>query len=471
MEACSLCQRSIPIENFMLHSARCRGPSSGQSSAKSSGVLKVDSPESARQTEETSDAALGLALQQRVIVEAMSRTIPPEQWAQIMEVSSFLEIFGDADPDPDTRTSIILQLVSIFRRLFPARGGADGISRGEPAASGVSAKAAGAAPYKDAGSYAAAATAGVERSWLPHVGELLPSAPALPTELLRTPSLEEALRIAEEMEIAERAARQAAADQAFQQFLLEERRAKEAELAARKYACPLCLDDDVRLEDIITLTCDHRICLSCFQRLCTTKINEAEVTEDHLCCHLCREPFSYPLLKANLDAVTYLKLERFQLKVFIDDERNGLRYCPKCNEYACEVPQGDEDEVIWKEVECPLCSHKYCGKCGEAPHKMQSDIDVTCEAYATWRKENAAADDAFEAMRAKHEFQTCPTCKNAAVLSQGCKFTYCRCKTKFCFLCGVQLEDKHHYSHFQNGPGCTGPYGEVCNGPNDPGLK
>ena len=57
----------------------------------------------------------------------------------------------------------------------------------------------------------------------------------------------------------------------------------------------------------------------------------------------------------------------------------------------------------------------------------------------------------------------CPSCGEGAELVEGgCKFIYCRCEKRFCFLCCVELEDKDHYKHFKGRPGCVGPFGPVC---------
>jgi hypothetical protein len=97
---------------------------------------------------------------------------------------------------------------------------------------------------------------------------------------------------------------------------------------------------------------------------------------------------------------------------------------------------------------------------------------LTCVEYAQWLKVNEKSDEEFENFKISNQFQTCYKCGNGGTLKEGsCKFTTCRCGSKYCFLCAVKLEEKSHYSHFMNGPGCTGPFGNVCRGINDPGLK
>lgn len=62
----------------------------------------------------------------------------------------------------------------------------------------------------------------------------------------------------------------------------------------------------------------------------------------------------------------------------------------------------------------------------------------------------------------------CPGCKTAAELTAGnCKFCYCKCGCRFCFLCGVRLAEADHYRHF-TAPGLGGPFGSTCKGLADP---
>jgi hypothetical protein len=126
---------------------------------------------------------------------------------------------------------------------------------------------------------------------------------------------------------------------------------------------------------------------------------------------------------------------------------------------------GDED--IWKMIRCGKCKHEFCGKCGEKPHKRQADQDIDCEEYSRWRQENEKGDESFALYMKEKKIFPCPRCHNAGELKSGCKFLYCRCKANFCALCGVQLKEQQHFAHFQNGPNCTGPFGEGCLGPSD----
>ena len=110
----------------------------------------------------------------------------------------------------------------------------------------------------------------------------------------------------------------------------------------------------------------------------------------------------------------------------------------------------------------------------EEPHVGQKNIDVSCEDYAKWKRANETVDEEFNSYRAKAGIVQCPKCKIGGLLFGGCKFIYCRCGTRYCYLCQVQLQERHHYSHFKSdskGAAGNGPFGNTCKGPNDPDLK
>ena len=88
---------------------------------------------------------------------------------------------------------------------------------------------------------------------------------------------------------------------------------------------------------------------------------------------------------------------------------------------------------------------------------------MSCEEFAK-QKAQSVHDKAFTNLAEDSGWRSCPRCKNMSELIQGgCKFVYCICKARFCYLCGVELLETQHYSHFQ-GPGCNGPYGDRCLG-------
>ena len=170
------------------------------------------------------------------------------------------------------------------------------------------------------------------------------------------------------------------------------------------------------------------------------------------------------LLKDNLEPELFQKYDRFITKAFF--ETQDLTPCPKCNEWYVDI--GGEallQEAVWKSILCYVCGHRFCGSCGQQPHKGQLDQDVTCAQYAAWIKDNQnGGDDSLNTYIQDQKLFPCPQCRMIGERAEGCKFLYCRCRAAYCALCGVGLTQAQHYTHFQGMSKCTGPFGEHCRG-------
>ena len=122
-----------------------------------------------------------------------------------------------------------------------------------------------------------------------------------------------------------------------------------------------------------------------------------------------------------------------------------------------------ENPNVWSKVTCgsKSCGHSFCGKCGQAPHNNQpGEVNQTCQEYARWKEENAAGDQGLADLMKEKDWKKCPKCQSAVEKQAGCKYMTCRCKCKFCYICGRELKHREqHYSHFSNGP-----FGNTCHG-------
>lgn len=238
-------------------------------------------------------------------------------------------------------------------------------------------------------------------------------------------------------------------------------------LAEPTFTCPTCFDD-YPAGEMVTLECHHRLCKDCFVGYCSSKITENMVDEKSLVCPqmtaegICGNSITVFELQANLSSELFDKYNSFKIGAYCEERK--MTSCPKCNVWYIDLNEVLGEERRWRNITCGNCAHIFCGKCGQRPHKGQPDQDIDCAAYQEWLRQNDQSEQEFRKYLEAQRIFPCPKCKNAGELSTGCKFLYCRCKANFCALCGIQLKQAQHYSHFQNGPGCTGPYGEGCLG-------
>lgn len=233
--------------------------------------------------------------------------------------------------------------------------------------------------------------------------------------------------------------------------------------------CPICLGSLTQAESIMTLQCGHRFCKECFVSFIANKINEG-LNGDPVCPVIidCKTNKSCNTLITPEEILSYqpssmqIKFHHFMIRKLCESDE--FCACPKCHQYIVHVPSftqegnNEDDELAWTKVTCLHCSNKFCGKCGQIPHYEEI---TSCEEYAKSLLLSALDAQFLEYVNA-HRIFPCPGCKMYGELVSGCKMIYCRCRTSYCALCGVQLIESQHYAHFLNQP-----YGNRCKGVND----
>jgi hypothetical protein len=230
----------------------------------------------------------------------------------------------------------------------------------------------------------------------------------------------------------------AACDRALSQLLDKENLAL---LKTPKFTCEICLVDS-KVEDGITLDCDHRFCQACMQQHIALLIDTAQVTNDILKCPKCPQPLSAYEIEEVAGLELFLKYEKFVLRGLnlpeLEEDEMVFR-CPGTDcEYFCIVEKNRE------EVECPKCQHKCCPMCKDEIHQ-----GATCEENRKGRRENTEEDKMLEALMEKEKLVRCPECRTVVQKVSGCKYMACgssECRGKqifFCYRCGVRLKENH----------------------------
>lgn len=207
-----------------------------------------------------------------------------------------------------------------------------------------------------------------------------------------------------------------------------------------KFTCEICLIE-YKVEDGITLNCDHRFCLECIRQHISLLIDSAQVSDDVLKCPKCIEPITAYEVEEVAGADLYAKYEKFKLRSLKLNELGEdevLFHCPGTDcEYFCIVEKGNEEFV------CPKCKHKCCPFCKENTHE-----GFSCEEYKAWKKENSEADKLFDQLLEDEGLLRCPECEAVVQRISGCQYmvcssTECRGKTFFCYDCGIKLKGDH----------------------------
>ncbi|OMJ88574.1 hypothetical protein SteCoe_9436 [Stentor coeruleus] len=216
---------------------------------------------------------------------------------------------------------------------------------------------------------------------------------------------------------------------------------------APKYECPLCFTKD-RIDNSITLMCNHRFCKRCIKTHAEILIKEKQVGKEGIKCPSCGDEIHIEIMKYIL---THEEFSRYDEELFdsfapnVGENDIYFRCRNESCEFAAIVPVGI------KEIECKTCMKKYCPVCRDDVH-----AEITCQENYDKKLDKSLLDLALG-----QGWKQCPYCKNMCERISGCNFMKCLSSTckganNFCYLCGVGIKG---YTHFK----IEGPYGKVCN--------
>jgi len=94
------------------------------------------------------------------------------------------------------------------------------------------------------------------------------------------------------------------------------------------------------------------------------------------------------------------------------------------------------------------CRSESCRKCGKEPH-----VPLRCEEVVQLKRQDEGRLKVEEAL-AEAKIRKCPKCTTPFVKSDGCNKMTCRCGTKMCYICRLELKGNNPYDHFCRVPHC-----------------
>ncbi|KAL1200345.1 putative E3 ubiquitin-protein ligase ARI5 [Cardamine amara subsp. amara] len=189
--------------------------------------------------------------------------------------------------------------------------------------------------------------------------------------------------------------------------------------------CGICFDS-FRVEEIVSASCGHPFCPTCWTGYISTTINDGPG------CLLLKCPDPSCPAAVGRDMIEKLaskedkkKYYRYFLRSYIEDNRK-MKWCPAPGcEHAIDFAAGTGSS----DVSC-LCSHSFCWNCTEEAHRP-----VDCDTVAQWIRKNSAESENMNWILANSK--PCPKCKRPIEKNHGCMHMTCTppCKYEFCWLC------------------------------------
>jgi len=194
--------------------------------------------------------------------------------------------------------------------------------------------------------------------------------------------------------------------------------------------CLLCLED-VDIDFMHCLQCEHQFCRECLQGYFKSKITSKNFPI--LCPSLdCKKEIQAQDMDVILDEHMLQKYQEYSLASVVERNPKSFSCCPTVNcSYMFFYANGDGTDFG-----CPLCKKRYCLNC-----KVEYHTGSTCDQYQQWSRENGMADESFSDFATGAKFKQCPGCRHWVEKEDGCDHITCICENEFCYICGEMLED------------------------------
>lgn len=216
-------------------------------------------------------------------------------------------------------------------------------------------------------------------------------------------------------------------------------------LEQQRFQCNIC-GDERAFDDVFELPdeCEHdeEVCRDCARQWVLTKIGDSCFP---IPCPLraagCSSSIHPDSCQLILDEDEIARFFQMSLNHWADKSQDAY-HCPtpNCKGLVCV------DNSTY--AQCPVCQCEWCVDCQTAWHRGSS-----CKQYQEWRAANDPEGKQVEALMKVHKYRICPNCKSGVEKIEGCNHMTCRCKSHFCYLCGIVLDPAHPYDHFnQQGP-------------------
>ena len=221
----------------------------------------------------------------------------------------------------------------------------------------------------------------------------------------------------------------------------------EEEKRAPRFDCLMCYNL-FRIDQSITLSCNHRFCEKCITEFVKMNLDEANMNPNESGCPICKESISINIRKSVLNKEEFWKLENILFESYIPEIGVGPVHF-RCINEGCEFSAIVDKSI--KRIKCETCGIIYCPLCRSKEHP-----NITCE-----QNYDLKTDKSLLELAGQQGWKQCPHCKNMCERISGCNFMKCmsvECKgvKSFCYLCGKGIAG---YTHFK----VAGPFGDVCN--------
>ncbi|KAK1550174.1 hypothetical protein Q3G72_014857 [Acer saccharum] len=208
------------------------------------------------------------------------------------------------------------------------------------------------------------------------------------------------------------------------------------------FVCELCVERRASNKSFSVKGCFHAYCADCMTKYVTSKV-EQNITSISCPVSNCRGNLDLHYCRKILPENVFDRWGMALCETVIVGAQKF--YCPfkDCSALLINDVEEEEEEAI-RESECPYCHRLFCAQCSVPWH---SEID--CAEFQKLNKNEREPEDIMLMKLAQNEkWQRCPNCRYYVEKKEGCMFMNCRCRTAFCYNCGIKADDFNQTYHY-----------------------
>lgn len=152
------------------------------------------------------------------------------------------------------------------------------------------------------------------------------------------------------------------------------------------WVCEICMDDEVAVEDRLSLECSHEYCRDCWSQFILGMLEDARGVGGVLatpvyCPHPnCRRFLTRPHMQQL--AIQWVPMyDEIVLNSFVQGHNSTMRWCPgpTCDKVVVHSRRGlflHDNGTVDPFAKCGYCNTRFCFDCGDAPHEGRTCLRI-----------------------------------------------------------------------------------------------
>ncbi|CAH9137934.1 unnamed protein product, partial [Cuscuta epithymum] len=196
------------------------------------------------------------------------------------------------------------------------------------------------------------------------------------------------------------------------------------------FICQICFDEKQMSKNFRVMGCNHSYCSDCISKYVASKLEE-NISLINCPNPGCKGSLEPPHCASILPRKVFDRWGDALCEALLSASEKF--YCPfkDCSALLLD----DNQNVVHSK--CPECRRLFCARC-----KVPWHSNIACSEFQKLHKDEREREDIqLMNLAIGKQWKRCPKCRAYVERSAGCAFMICRCRCKFCYVCGARTKD------------------------------